>query len=88
MTSTRVVTTRFSTLVIIDQDVAVNDKYSCGDRSFLNQKHRLVYFSNVTFGDNSAEHSGAGLQVEDRITPGYVCATQSVVIDNSLSESR
>ena len=71
-------------LVIIDQDVAVNDKHSCGDHSFLNRKHQLVYFSNVTFGDNSAEHSGGGLQIEDRITPGYVCATQSVKIDNSL----
>ena len=36
-------------LVIIDQDVAVNDNYSCGEHSVLNQKyHQLLYFSNVT----------------------------------------
>ena len=46
-------------LVIIDQDVAVNDKYSCGVRSVLNQKHhQLLYFSNVTFDGNSARNSG------------------------------
>ena len=72
-------------LVIIDQDVAVNDKYSCGDHSVLNQKHhQLIYLSNVTFDGNSAEHSGGGLQIEDRITPGYLCAIQLVVIENSV----
>ena len=60
-------------LIIIDQDVAVNDKHSCGDHSVLNQKHhQLVYLSNVTFDGNSAGISGAGLQIEDRITPGYL----------------
>ena len=72
-------------LVIIDQDVAVNDKYSCGDHSVLNQKHhQLIYLSNVTFDGNSAEHSGGGLQIEDRTTPGYLCAIQLVVIENSV----
>ena len=72
-------------LVIIDQDVAVNDKYSCGDHSVLNQKHhQLLYLSNVTVDGNSAEHSGGGLQIEDRITPGYLCAIQLVVIENSV----
>ena len=72
-------------LIKIDQDVAVNDKYSCGDPSVLNQKHhQLLYFSNVTFEDNSTETSGAGLEIEDRITPRYFCATQLVVIDNTV----
>ena len=45
-------------LIKIDQDVAVNDKYSCGDHSVVNQKrHQLLYFSSVTFDDNSAETS-------------------------------
>ena len=75
-------------LVIIDQDVAVNDKYSCGDHSVLNQKHhQLLYLSNVTFDGNSAGNSGAGLQIEDRITPGYLCAIQLVVIENSVFTS-
>ena len=53
-------------LVIIDQDVAVNDKYSCGDHSVLNQKyHQLLYLSNVTFDDNTGRDSGAALQIED-----------------------
>ena len=70
-------------LVIIDQDVPVNDKYSCGDHSVLNQKHhQLLYLSNVTFDGNLAGHSGARLQIEDRITPGYLCAIQLVMIDN------
>ena len=72
-------------LVIINQDVAVNDKYSCGDHSVLNQTHnQLLYFSNVTFDGNSAGNSGAGLRIEDRITPGYLCAIQLVVIENSV----
>ena len=72
-------------LIIIDQDVAVNDKHSCGDHSVLNQKHhQLLYFSNVTFDGNSAGYSGAGVQIEDRITPGYLCAIQLVVIENSV----
>ena len=72
-------------LIIIDQDVAVNDRHSCGDHSVLNQKHhQLLYFSNVTFDGNSAGYSGAGVQIEDRITPGYLCAIQLVVIENSV----
>ena len=36
-------------LVIVDEDVAVNDNYSCGDHSVLSQKHhQLPYFSNIT----------------------------------------
>ena len=72
-------------LIKIDQDVAVNDKYSCGDHSVLNQKHhQLVYLSNVMFDNNSDDHSGAGLEIEDRITAGYVCAIQLVVINNGV----
>ena len=45
-------------LVVIDQDVAVNDTYSCSDHSVLNQKHhQLLYFSNVIFDGNSARNS-------------------------------
>ena len=70
--------------VKIDPDVPVNDKYSCGDHSVLNQKsHQLVYFSNVTFDGNSAGNSGAGLEIED-FTPGYLCAVQLVMIDDSV----
>ena len=71
--------------VKIDQEVPVNDKYSCGDHSVLNQKHhQLVYFSNVTIDNNSALSSGAGLEIEYRITPGYLCAVELVRIDNSV----
>ena len=52
-------------LAIIDEDMAVNDNYSCGDHSVLNQKHhQLLYFSNVTFDGNSARNSGEGLQLK------------------------
>ena len=71
--------------VKIDGDVPVNDKYSCGGYSVLNQKpHQLVYFSNVTFDTNSARSSGAGLEIEDYITPGYLCTVQLVMIDDSV----
>ena len=72
-------------LIKIDQDVAVNDKYLCGEHSVLNQKHhQLVYLSNVIFDNNTAKVSGAGLEIEDRITAGYFCAIQLVVINNSV----
>ena len=59
-------------LIAIDEDTAVNDKDSCGHYLVLNQKyHKLVRLSNVTFSENSAEFSGAGFQIEDRIPPGY-----------------
>ena len=65
---------RGGVLVIIDQDVAVNDNYSCGDHSILNQKYQqLLYLSNITFNGNSARNSGVGLQIEDQIIPGYSC---------------
>ena len=71
--------------VKIDPDVPVNDKYSCGGYSVLNQKyHQLVHFSNVTFDTNSARSSGAGLEIEDYIAPGYLCAVQLVMIDDSV----
>ena len=71
--------------VKIDQEVPVNDKYSCGDHSVLNKKHhQLVYFSNVTIDNNSALSSGAGFEIENHITPGYLCAVQLVRIDNSV----
>ena len=58
-------------------NMAVNDNYSCGDHSVLNQKHhQLIYFSNVTFDGNSARNSGVGLQIEDQITSSYLCAVQ------------
>ena len=31
-------------VAIIDQDVAVSDKYSCGDHSVLNQKHHQLQY--------------------------------------------
>ena len=72
-------------LVDIDDDAAVNDKDSCGDNLTLNQKyHKLLHLSNVTFSENFAERSGAGFQLQDRTPPGYKCAMQSVVIENSV----
>ena len=32
----------------------------------------------------SGRNSGVGLQIEDQITPGYLCAVQLVVIKNSV----
>ena len=62
--------------------MAVNDNYSCGDHSVLNQKH---FYTNVTFNGKSARNSGVGLQIEDQITPGYLCAVQLVVIKTVYS---
>ena len=71
-------------LVFIDEDVVVKDKYSCGSHSLLYQKHQLLFFSNVTFDHNSAQSSGAGLEIEHQTIPGYFCTTQLVVIDSSV----
>ena len=68
-------------LVTIDEDLAVNDKDSCGQHSVLFQKqHKLMQLSNVTFQGNIAQHFGAGFQMEDRITPGHWCVNQLVLI--------
>ena len=48
-------------LVTIDEDVAINDKYSCGGHSLLHQKHQLLYFSNVTLDHNPAPDDEARL---------------------------
>ena len=68
-------------LVTINEDLAVNDKDSCGQHTVLLQmQHKFMHFSNVTFQGNNAKHFGAGFQMEDRITPGHWCVNQLVLI--------
>ena len=56
-------------LAIVDDSVPNNDQDSCGDPSMLLQKQReLMNFSNITFEKNNAKTTGAGFEIEDRIS--------------------
>ena len=61
--------------------MAVNDNYSCGDNSVLNQKHhQLLYFSNVT----ALEILEQDFRLKIKPHLSYLCAVQLVVITNSV----
>ena len=44
----------------------------------------IINFKCNSFDGNSARNSGLGHQIEDQITPGYLCTVQLVVITNSV----